>query len=718
MHPLKRGAPLALVVDDDDTMRVMVSEVLAQFGIAVEEAADGESGLERFHALRPDIVILDVKMPRMDGFAVCRHLRALPEGQHTPVLMMTAAEDTTAIERAFDAGATDFVRKPFHWSILGHRVRYVLRAAEALQNLARSEAQLANAQRLARLGSWDWYVDIDELRLSESARRILAHTHGCVPSGLQGLIGLFHADDREPIEKAVRAALHHGPALDLECRVPLPEGGERIVQQRAEALHEEGGRVVQVHGVLQDITERRHAEERIRELVSYDALTGLPNRKLFHDQFTRAIALAERLGRPLAVLQVNIDRFKRINETLGRSAGDRLLKEVAVRLTSSLRATDHVLRGDPAVARDGAARLGSDEFIVLASALSHVDDASKVARRVLSELARPIDLDGHEVVMTASIGIAIYPLDGYDVDTLLRNADTATAHAKERGRNNHQFFAESMNRAALATLTLENSLRKALERDQLAVHYQPKVDLVTGAIVGVEALLRWHHPELGMVSPARFIPLAEETGLIVPIGEWVLRTAAQQLAQWHASGYHALSVAVNMSAKNFGDARLTDLIDAALAQSGLDPKFLEIEVTESMLMHDVKETVRILTWFRGKGIRVSVDDFGTGYSSLAYLRRFPLDVLKIDRSFVQEATQNADAAAITTAIIAMAKSLHLEVIAEGVETEDQAIFLLDHGCRFVQGYLYGRPVPAPELLAMLAGVRRKAAVPKSAATLI
>jgi diguanylate cyclase (GGDEF)-like protein/PAS domain S-box-containing protein len=705
MSPFKRQIPLALVVDDDDTMRTMIREVLEQIGLVVEEAEDGATGLDRFHALRPNIVLLDVKMPFVDGFSFCRQVRSEPDGKHVPILMMTATEDTASIERAYDVGATDFIRKPIHWSILGHRVKYVLRTANALNSLARSEAQLANAQRLARMGSWDWYAGQNELFLTAAACRILPHSPGAVTSGRDGLIQLFHADDHQIIEQAIQETLQTGKPTDIECRVPLPNGEERIVQQRVEVLDGEGGDAPHLHGVLQDITERRRAEAQVLELVSYDAITGLPNRLFFLQQLGREVAEAERLGHSIAVLQINLDRFKRINDTLGRSAGDAVLKEVARRLRTCLRPGNQLLREGHTITGGDAARLGSDEFLVIARSLGHIDDAAKVSRRIRSELSRPMDIGDHEFVMTASIGIAIYPLDGTDVDTLIRNADTATSYAKQKGCDTSQFFTESINRAAVETLVLEADLRKALELDQLAVYYQPKVDLATRKIIGVEALARWFHPELGLVSPVRFIPLAEEAGLIVPIGNWVLNTAMRQVAEWHALGHRSISVAVNMSAQNFGHASLTETIRGAIASSGLRAQFLEIEVTESMLMRDINQTVQILQWMRDQGIRISVDDFGTGYSSLAYLRRFPLDVLKIDRSFVQESTQNADGAAITRAIIALARSLNLEVVAEGVETVDQAMFLQEHGCRFAQGFLYGRPVPAADLLAMLNNAR-------------
>jgi len=711
MNTSHRARPLALVVDDDDTMRIMIRAVLEGIDIAVEEAVDGVEALDRVAALRPDIVLLDVKMPRMDGFACCARLRTRGDTGQMPILMMTAAEDLVSIERAYDAGATDFVRKPFPWPILGHRVRYMLRSAATMAAFSRTQATLAHAQKLARLGSWEWTVRTDHIHFSDEACRLVDRSTDAMPRHLGGFVGLLHPDDRGNVERALCEALDSGRPLAIECRVLTTPDAERNFHLQAEVRCDEAGEPIELLGVLQDITERRSAERRIRELDTFDALTGLPNRRFFREQIERAIGFAHRMGHSLALLQINVDRFKRINETLGHAAGDALLAEIARRVATTVRGSDLVSRNETQVG-EGAARLGADEFVVLVNAPRQAADAARVAARLHAAFARPHRLEAngvaHDVVLTASIGIAVYPADGADADTLLRNADSATTDTRNRGGNNFQFFTESMNTAALEKLTLESELRLALERDQFFLHYQPKFDIVTGAIIGAEALVRWRHPEHGVISPARFIPLAEETGIIVPLGEWVLRTAAREVAHWHGAGFPSMTVAVNLSAQNFVHGGMEASVNAAFAESGIDPRSLEIEVTETMLMHDVDVAVRILRWFRGRGIRVSIDDFGTGYSSLSYLRRFPLDILKIDRSFVQEATQNADAAAITRGIIALARSLNLEVIAEGVETHEQALFLNEHGCRYVQGFLYGRPMTSADLLARLAEVRARA----------
>jgi len=692
--------PLALVVDDDSTIRLFARQTLEVAGIRVAEAADGEQGLDEFARLKPDIVLLDVMMPVMNGFDVCRTLRSNPAGLHVPVLMMTGLDDSESVEAAYDAGATDFVTKPITWPILAHRVRYMLRASQTLEALARSESRLADAQRLAQLGHWDWDLQRGELYRSAEVLRILGASAE-LPATHDAFVALVHAEDKDAVVHAVQRAIDTGEPYSLECRIVRPDGSERVIHEQAVVTCTDAGRPLRIQGTTQDITERKRTEERIRQLALYDPLTNLPNRQFFKEQLGHSIGLAERLEQKVAVLILDLDRFKRINETFGHNVGDQLLKAVGVRLTQSLRSADYVSRGDAFQVAGSAARLGGDEFTIQVTGLTQVDDATKVARRILSTISRPFHVDGQEIFITASIGISVYPVDGADVDALLKNADSAMYHAKSQGKDNYQFFSPSMNASSLHKLTLENQLRRAIDRGELLLHYQPKVHASSRCIAGVEALIRWRHPELGLVSPAEFIPLAEETGLIVPVGEWVLGEACRQAAQWHAAGFRDMSVAVNMASPNFAQKDFIGKVAAAAAQAKVDPRSIEIEVTESVLMRDVESTRVTLRALKDCGFRLSVDDFGTGYSSLAYLKRFPLDTLKIDRSFVRDVIANAEDAAITEAIIALGNSLRLSVVAEGVETEAQAAFLRGRGCGLMQGYLYSCPVTAEEITAML-----------------
>ena len=438
------------------------------------------------------------------------------------------------------------------------------------------------------------------------------------------------------------------------------------------------------------------AEERIRQLAYFDDLTGLPNRALFKDRLSLAIDLAKRNDRKLAVLFMDLDNFKRINDTLGHTVGDLLLKTTAERLASTVRGSDAVTR-DEVRGPDSLARLGGDEFTVLLAEIRRGEDAATVAQRILTTLAEPLDLAGHEVTTTLSIGIAVFPDDGDEEETLLKNADMAMYFAKRRGRNHYEFHTREMTEAALKRLTMENQLRKALQRGELSLHFQPQMDLTTGEICGVEALLRWQSGELGNVPPLEFIPLAEETGLIIPIGEWVLREACAQARRWLDSGIPVGRMAVNISVLQFVQIGFVELVAKVLDDAGIDASHLELEITESLLMKDAHGATETLRALKKLGVHLAIDDFGTGYSSLSHLRQFPIDRLKIDKAFVCALDVEPDDAAIATAVIAMADSMNLRVIAEGVETEAQMSFLKSKRCDEIQGFLLSEPLAAEDM---------------------
>ena len=456
------------------------------------------------------------------------------------------------------------------------------------------------------------------------------------------------------------------------------------------AAHDENGQITNYVSAFSDISERKAYEVRLRHLAEYDPLTKLPNRALLRDRLMHAIGLAARKGGKIAVLFLDLDRFKNINDSLGHAVGDQMLIEAARRLRSAVRGSDTV------------SRLGGDEFVLLLTELETPDHAAHVAEKLLQVVAEPFSLEGHELNVTPSIGIALFPEDGADPDALLKNADTAMYHAKENGRNNFQFFAPAMNVRVSEHLALENSLRQALIRNELTLHYQPQLELASGRLIGYEALMRWHSPTLGAVPPGKFIPIAEESGLIQPLGQWALNEACRQNAQWRADGLPVQPVAVNLSAVQFRHGNVVALIGQALRNSGLPPALLEIEVTESVLMEDIEQVAQKLQQIKQLGVTLAMDDFGTGYSSLSYLKRFRFDKLKIDHSFINGLPDAADDAALTVAIIGMAANLGLTTIAEGVETEAQRDFLRCHGCRQVQGYLYARPLDAAALAERLA----------------
>jgi diguanylate cyclase (GGDEF)-like protein len=679
----------ALVIDDDRAARMLACALLEETGFLVEQASDGMEGLSAFERLKPGIVLLDVVMPKMDGFAVCKAIRKTAEGQHIPILMMTGLDDIESINRGYQAGATDFITKPINWAILRHRLRYMWRANLVGNDLRKSEMKnraLINALpdlllQVARDGR------ILELRAPDGFDRVFPPEKMISKRIEEAFPGNVSLSIMEHLNRAMTLGeiqfFEHQLQIDeqvyyLDWRI-VSNGGE-------EAL-----------AIVRDITERKQTEERVIRLAYHDSLTGLLNRHSFKDLLTQSVALAQRHGRYVATLFLDLDRFKRINDTLGYNVGDLLLQGVADRIQECVRKSDRAARNACELGACRVSRLGGDEFTILLPEIRQVQDAALVARRILETISRPFLLAGHEIFINGSMGITVYPLDGEDADTLLKNADSAMYSAKEQGRNNFQFYSESMNASSYKRLALETSLRKALDREEFRAFYQPQIDIASGKITGMEALIRWKHPEIGLVPPNDFIPLAEETGLIVSIGEWVLSAACIHNKALQDMGLPPKRVAVNISSFQFRRESLVNTVKKALKISGLDPCYLELELTESAIMKNMEESSGILHELKSMGLRVAIDDFGTGYSSLAYLKRFPLDILKIDRSFIMNIPEDQDNAAIATAIIAMAHSLNLEVIAEGVESREQYAFLRELGCDGVQGFLFSPALPKGEI---------------------
>lgn len=493
--------------------------------------------------------------------------------------------------------------------------------------------------------------------------------------------------------------LEEGQLKDFELLLRRRDGQDVPCSMGVSLVCDESGKPLKLVGSIRDITERKKAEEEIRKLAYHDMLTGLPNRSLFYDRLQQALAQAGRNDRPLSLLFLDLDRFKDVNDTLGHDVGDQLLQAIAERLRGCIRQSDTV------------ARLGGDEFVILLTSVKAARDSAIVAEKILESLSEPVDLGGQAIFTSTSIGVVMFPHDGENAETLLKHADMAMYGAKERGRNNFQFYSEQMNRNAYDRHLLEHRLRQAIEDERFQVYYQPQWDMQTRSLIGLEALVRWFDPEEGMISPACFIPVAEESGLIRPLGEWVLRTACAQVRAWHDEGFPQVRVGVNISGRQFRQPDLVVMIDRVLEETGLPARFLELELTESCLMEDAEATNRILAFLKVRGIELAIDDFGTGYSSLNYLKNFPIDRIKIDQSFVRDITTNSDDAAIVETIIGMARSLDLDVIAEGVETAEQLKFLQSRGCQEMQGYFFARPMPVAEVSAYLADNRARLRLP-------
>jgi diguanylate cyclase (GGDEF)-like protein/PAS domain S-box-containing protein len=497
-----------------------------------------------------------------------------------------------------------------------------------------------------------------------------------------GWMESVHPDDRENcLQTYLEAASEQRPFV-REYRLKHHSEGYRWIFDRSKPCYSSDDSFLGYVGSCHDVHEEKQTQERIRYIGQYDLLTGLPNQALLEDRLRQVIANARRSKGQVVLLFTDLDCFKIVNDSLGHTMGDRLLQAVAKRLRGCLRESDTLSR------RSG------DDFVVILADLRHIEDAAHVAEKLLKSLSEPYDIDGYELHITASIGISTYPDDGQDMETLIRNADAAMYYAKQNGRNRYQFFTQEMNNRAYEYLMMQNHLRRALENREFELNYQPQVDLRKGGIVGTEALIRWRHPELGMIPPNQFIPIAEETGLIVPIGEWVLYEACRQSRCWQEAGLPTLPVAVNLSAAQFRKNNFRETVEQALQENSIGPSHLELELTEGVVMQDAEDAILILKELKAMGIRLSIDDFGTGYSSLSYLKRFPIDKLKVDRSFVRDITLNEDDAEITRAIIGMAHGLGLKVIAEGVEHEDQLKFLRWQKCDDMQGFYFSKPLQA------------------------
>ena len=696
---------LALVVDDDPTMRLMLESVLAKAGLRTAAFGDAKSALAAFESLSPDLVLLDIGLPDIDGCALCGMLRDLPNGRHTPIMMLTGRDDAASVERSYRAGATDFIAKPINWEILIHRVGYIRRAARAFADVATGRARLADAQRVARLGSWEWDMAQDVVECSDEARRLLGLDAGLSSMVLEAFLSSLTPEARRELRTCFVDAATTGVPLDAEHAVVRGDGQRRLLRLHGERRCSATGGP-SVHGTLQDVTEQRGAEERIRHLAYHDALTGLPNRAWFGEELERTLARAARRQEHVALMFLDIDQFKRINDTFGHSVGDELLCAVAERLGQRLRRGDVLVR--PSSDDVALSRLGGDEFCIVLSGLDQPEMAARAAARVLETFAEPFSLASCETVVSTSIGISVYPSDATDAEGLVKAADTAMYHSKKAGRNGYHFYDVSMNTSTAARLTMESALRRAIARDELVLHYQPIVSLDSGAIAGVEALVRWQHPQLGLLPPASFIELAEESGLIVPLGEWVLQAACEQSRRWQQQGLPALTMAVNVSGEQFKRSNMLHTLRRTLDSTGLDAALLKIEITESVLMHDLDRTMRTLEGVRDMGARLSIDDFGTGYSSLSYLERFPVQELKIDRSFITGIVGGKRNAAIATAVIGMARDLSMSVVAEGVEDAAQRDLLQRLGCPYAQGYYFSRPRPPQDIAELLRGGGRPA----------
>lgn len=691
MHEPRKSKPVVLTVDDDPAMRLMLAESLDQTGYEVVEAGTGEEAIEQIRARAPDAVLMDVRMPGMNGFEACATIRKLPDCSRLPVVMVTGLDDMESIEQAYHVGATDFITKPINWPLLPHRLRNILRAGEAIENEYKTREMLNvildsipvrvfwKDRNLRYLGCNRRFAEDAGLA---SPQDVVGHRDASLPWAAQA--GLYEEDDRDVIDS-------NRPHFGYEQSRTRYTGERLYVQTNKVPLLDAQGQVIGVLGTYEDITARKAAEARIQFLAQRDSLTGLPNRALFGDRLRHAMSQAQRGQRLLGLMFLDLDRFKAINDSRGHSGGDELLIQVSERLKDCMRESDTV------------SRLGGDEFTVILEMLEHTEDSIAVADKILDAFKAPFILNQEAVFVTASIGIAIYPLAGESTEKLIRNADTAMYRAKENGRNRYCLYSTAMHAGLKQRLKTENNLRNALELDQFELWYQPQYDMNSKQLNNIEALLRWNHPEQGLLPPEQFLPQLEETELIIPVGEWVLRTACRQAKEWLDQGLKYARVAVNLSSRQFNDPDLLIKVTRALQESDLEPIRLELEINESCLLQDSQAAVTTSNGLRALGIKVALDDFGVGYSSMNHLKYFSLDTMKINRAFVQELSDQGDGIAIVNALIALARSLHARVVVEGVESLDQFNHLRSLGDLSAQGFLMCPPQPAGNIVRLLEG---------------
>jgi diguanylate cyclase (GGDEF)-like protein/PAS domain S-box-containing protein len=693
-----------LLIEDNPADAKLVREALAvsRFGsFQIEWVESLADGLERLSRGGIDAVLADLLLSDSQGIDTLD--RILLGAPRVPILVLSGSDDERLASQALKHGAQDYLSKRHLGSYtLVRAVRNMIerRAAEDALFTEKERAQvtlnsIGDAVLCTDSSGNVTYLNVVAENMTgwlweEASGRPLADV-------FQIIDGATRLPARNPMEMAV--AQNKTVGLTANCVLIRRDGHEAAIEDSAAPIHDRDGHGTGAVIVFHDVSVARSMTLQMTHSAEHDFLTDLPNRMLLNDRISQSIAFARRHAKKVAVLFLDLDGFKHINDSLGHRIGDKLLQYISKSLVDCVRASDTI------------SRQGGDEFVVLLSEVEHSEDAATTARRMLRAVAKPHSVDQHILRVTASIGLSIYPEDGLDAETLIKNADTAMYQAKENGRQSFKFFTPAMNVRAVERQSIEESLRSAMDRQEFALHYQPKINLRTGEIVGAEALLRWTHPIRGVVSPAQFIPVAEECGLILSIGNWVLREACGQARLWLDAGLPLGTMAVNISAMEFRHEHFLDGVFAALGDSGLEPKYLELELTEGVLMKHVESTESILKALRATGVQLAVDDFGTGYSSLSYLRRFSIDALKIDQSFVRQITTVPNDTSIVTAVISMGRSLKLRVVAEGVETQEEMAFLQAHQCDEAQGYYFSRPVPAAEFAKLLKSGIAEAVLP-------
>jgi diguanylate cyclase (GGDEF)-like protein len=687
---------LILVVDDDPVTRIYLKKALKEEGYDVLLAEDGDEALEIYKQNKPDMVVLDVMMPLMNGFEVCKQIRDQEQDINTPILMLTGLDDIESIEKSFANGATDFVVKPVNLPIFKQRIRYGLKMHKTDIELLDNQTHLSHIHTIAKSGYWEWDIINDDVKLSDEACCLFSIDKNESSNTFKDYMKYIHPGDRDDVEHAVIEALEKGTIYDIEYRMITPDNDLLVVHNRTEVVTDASGKALRMVGVIQDITEKYNAQKVIQHQADHDALTGLHNRSSFKTYLEQILSdMLNDKDSKSVIFYIDIDRFRQINDTFGSELGDLFLVQVANRLKTLVETPETL------------ARVGVDEFAVIFKEIKASENLETKAQEFIDALSKPYYLDGNEIIRMVSIGIVISSQGENSADELIRRASLARQYAKEYGGDQFSFYTHSMGSDLNKTLVMENQLRKALDNGALKIFYQPIVHVESGRISGMEALVRWDHPVRGIVPPFEFIPLAEETGLIVRIGQWILEESCRQTVEWHKKGFYNLTINVNISPVQFNQKNFLYTVTKTLKKVGLDPNYLELEITESCTMNNVNETISVLGKLKKMGIKIAIDDFGTGYSSLSYLNKMPLNTLKVDRSFIKEINSAGENKEIAKLIIGMAKTLGLNVISEGIETAGQLKFIEDHDSNEYQGYLFSPPIPAEEFETLLVNTHQK-----------
>ncbi len=688
-QPLNKSLPSTciLVISQDSHFNLLTIENLRAAAFFVEVACTSAQAQESIKQQQPDIILLDCSLENLNSFQLCKLLRTNPELIDTPIIMVTAPNDNESINKAYTAGATDFISKPINYLAFTHHIYFILKSSQNTHELRNPSLQLAtlttlkSAQRIARFGYWTWRIKDNHFEISAHLANLCGIELEQFDGTLQGFIQLVYPHDRNYVENLFATTTDLNSPQKIEYRLQVNHAEPIIVQQEIEAINNKDEFIIT--GTVQDITRQKADEQKIYQLSFYDNLTGLANRPYYIERINCLINTATRRNEQFAFLFINLDDFKEVNDRYGHHLGDQFLYAIAQRLKLVAREIDFI------------ARLGGDEFCIIIDNVFDDNDVIKVIKRCLYQIKQPLTIDNHQLTPGASIGISIFPRDGNNMNDLITAADSAMFQAKQTGKHGYSFHSHNKSTPATLRREKEQLLREAFKQDQLILYYQPQLSMSNRQVVGMEALVRWQHPTLGIVTPDYFLDMIEQLGLQSELGVWAIKTACKQLADWHSCGLPYIQVAVNLFPTHFQDHQLVEIVKETLYETGVPAHFLELEVTESAMQ--TKGHIEVFKQLRNIGLKIAIDDFGTGFSCLASLKQLPLDCLKIDKIFIDDMLYNSHTVLLLGTIISLAHALDYSLIAEGVETEGQALRLQRLGCDIIQGYHFSKPLPADEI---------------------